>query len=401
MSAWDHRKYGTREDPIRQSDLNQLASSYGCPKSFRFRKEQAAEGIEVERETARGATCIGNATHEAFRLYLGDGEASARILAGELPGEEALQHVIDQQLRRAAAKVVVGEDANEEAVQEAIKRGVSIDWGNDDPAKRRTEAVSMVRGALREVGRRAFEIVLVEESFLAPIDCGDKRYWLTGTIDFAYRPRHDPSGLALVDWKSGEQRLSQTILDHGYQFGIYAHALEHGELGESGYTLGQFPTEIWLGHLRDFIPYAKVTEKTVSRPEEAEFFGVEMGTKVAVPPPGGHPPPKLKKDGTPYKERARKHPVVKIEEASRRGPAFYRANRTPLDVARLKHSVRKIVSMVRMGSMVEFIGEHCDRCPFRMTCLTDGYAVDGEEKKRLEDALKGVDLEGLDDDAAA
>jgi len=382
VSAWDHRKYGTREDPIRQSDLNQLASSYGCPKSFRFRKEEEAQGVEVERDVARGSTCIGNATHEAFRLYLGDDQASARILAGEIPSEAALRHVIDEQLERAAA-------------------GLPVDWGTDDPEKKRAEAVTMVRGALSEISRRACEIVLVEEPFLAPIDVGDKRYWLKGTIDLAYRPRHDPQELVLLDWKSGQQRLSQIVLDHGYQFGIYAHALEHGELGESGYTLGQFPSEIWLGHLRDFIPYEKVTDKTVSRPEEAEFFGVEMGTKISVPPPGGHPPPKRKKDGTPYKERKRKHPVTKIQDASRRGPGFYRANRSPIDVARLKHSVRKIVSMVRMGAMVEFIGEHCDRCPFKTTCLTDGFELQGQDAKHLSDALKGVDFDGIDDDAAA
>jgi len=51
--------------------------------------------------------------------------------------------------------------------------------------------------------------------------------------------------------------------------------------------------------------------------------------------------------------------------------------------------------------MVEFIGEHCDRCPFKTTCLTDGFELQGQDAKHLSDALKGVDFDGIDDDAAA
>ena len=380
MAEWDHRQFGTRADPVRQSDLNQLASSYGCPKSFRFRKEEAASGEAVERDHVRGATALGNSTHGAFEKYLA-GPHTARILAGEVPSDEAVRSIIRQGILEAAGTL-------------------PVEWGKDDPKTKVEEAVVMVRRGLEEVGKRAAEIVVVEEPFVAEIECFGKSYWLKGTIDLAYRPKEDPSGLVLVDWKSGETRLSQIILDHGYQFGIYAHALEHGLFGEAERRIGQFPTEILLGHLRDFLPYTKVTAKTVTRPEEAAFFGVELGTRVELPPAGGFPPPKLKKDGTPYKERERKRPVTRVE-VEQRGPVFYRARRKPADVERLKHSIRKLVSSVRMGAMVEFIGEHCERCPFKLPCLTDGHAVHGDEKRALDSALRGVDLEGVDEDFAA
>lgn len=357
MTRWRHQEYGTEADPIRQSDLNDIASAYGCSRRFQLRKRAEAGQLELtSRQTARGRTCLGTAVHETFRLYL-SGDAGRRILAGELPRADAVLVVLRRELERAAA-------------------GELIEWYGEDPAEMLAEACCMVCGALAAVQIRAAEVVLVEAPFTLAMTSGTGTYHLRGTVDLAYRPRGARRDLVLVDWKSGQQRLPQVILDYGYQIGIYAEALRAGVFypgTEAERRIEQFPDEAYVVHLRDFVPYKRATTKTADRPEEAAFFGVERGAKVKLP------------------------------AGALRGPGWYAAKRTVEDVARLRVSIRQIVSSVRLGCFVEFIDEHCGRCEFRGPCLQDGYALDrtSAEAKELERALRGINVTGLDDEVAA
>ena len=345
---WDCRKYGTESDPIRQSDLAEIAGSYSCSKRLAYRKELEASGQKPERDRANYKGIGGTAVHEAIHTYLTDPRASARILRGELPSDEAIASVICREMERAA-------------------NGLIIDWYGEDPVKWGLDALAMAKGALADVGQRAADIVASEADFLAPIECDDKTYWLRGTMDLVYRSKE--GALVLADWKTGEQRQPQVVIDHGYQLGIYAHALRHGALtrGDKTWTVGQWPDELYIVHLRDHVPYQRATSKTADRAEEAAFWGVQRGEKV------------------------------KLAKGDRRGPAWYSARRTEADVARLKHSIRKIVGGVRLGILYEHIGNHCGKCSFSGACLSDGHAVSGNERKQLESALSGLDLDGLDE----
>lgn len=349
-ARWDHRRYGTREDPIRQSDLADIASAYGCPKRFSYRKRADAAGPDASRarEAISGRAANGTAIHATIASYLDDCRSSTRIFGGELPSRDAVGAMYRRALLAAA-------------------EGRTITWYDSDPSALAEDAVAMVLGALREVPRRAASIVAVEAPFIAKLD----EYWLQGTIDIVYRPRGGaPDAIAFADWKTGQQRMAQILLDHGYQAGIYAHALHSGVLWpDTSRSLEPrtFPSAIHVVHLGDHVPYKKASTKTVSRPEEAEFFGVSIGEKVKT--------------------------VVGQE----RGPAWYASRRTLDDIARLRVSIKNIVSTVRLGRFIEAIDEHCDRCPFRGPCLTDGYAVSGEEARQLEQSLRGVELDGLDD----
>ena len=349
MTRWDHRRYGSASDPIRQSDLADIASAYGCSKRFQMRKQAEAEGRLEVRETISGRMANGTAIHETIRAYLDDCRAWPRIQQGELPSPEAVAQVYARELVTAA-------------------EGKRIEWYGDDLTQIGLDAVAMVRGALRATAERAADIVACEAPFLVELD----EYWLQGTIDLVYRPKSAPDAIAFLDWKTGEQRIAQIILDHGYQTAIYSHAIADGVLFPGtprASSPKMFPAEIHVVHLRDFVPYKKATTKTVERPEECAHFGVSRGTKV------------------------------KLVAGDTRGPGFYRAHRKPEDVARLRVSIRNIVSTVRLGRFVEFLDEHCDRCPFKSACLTDGHAVAGDEKKQLEAALRGVDFDA--DEVAA
>ena len=377
MMGWDHRQYGSAADPIHQSDLNDISSAYGCSKRFQLRKEAEAIGVDPEWETTGAKRCLGTAVHEALRLYL-TGEPGRRVLAGVMPRDEAIDHVVRREFEAA-----VGE--------------LDVRWKNASPEAEFRAAVHMVRGVLRDMAVRASEIALCEAPFRVIVEAGAKEYVLEGTVDLVYRAR-ESGALVLTDWKSGDQKLPQVILDHGYQLGIYSHALAEGTFfpgTEDELRIGQFPDEMYVAHLRDFVPYSKVTEKVIARPEEAAFFGVEIGTKVSVAPAGGRPAPKLRKDGTPYKKRERKTYVVEVDR-DQRGPVWYAARRTEQDIARLKHSLRKLVGGVRLGVLYENISEQCDRCVFKARCLNDGYGVAGDERKALEQMLGEMELDGLD-----
>lgn len=346
---WNHRLYGTASDPVRQSDLGRLASAHSCPKRFAYEKHEQADGVR-ERTSAPWKACIGTATHETLRRVFTN--ATTSVLAGKVPANDQVLAVLNTELERAAD-------------------GLPIDWRGESPANELLEASAMVRGAVREVGQRAARIVLVEAPFKLELERDGKVYHVTGTLDLAYET-HDGK-LVLIDWKTGEQVMPQVILDHGYQFGIYAEALARATFfpGEDRETrIERYPDEIFVGHLRDFVPYKKAGTKKPTRPEQLAKYGINPGSSV------------------------------KYVAGDERGPGWYQARRTEADRARLIHSVHTIVGTVRLGRFVEHIDEGCGFCPHRARCLTDGHAPVGSEAKALEQALAGVTDDGFGDEAA-
>jgi hypothetical protein len=342
--AWDYKRYGSKEDPIRQSDLNEIAGTYGCGARFRYRKVLEAEQQAAD-EVPSSKRSVGTIVHEAIATYLRDDRASARVFGGELPSVDAVALVIRTLAARESADIDAGE---------------------------REAAVHMVRGALAGLVVKAERVQLVEAAFLAEVEAGERSFFISGTVDVVYTPRGKPGQIGLADWKTGETRLHPIILQHGYQFGFYSHALATGEFAigpNATRVVGQHPDEIFAVHLRDHVPYQRAGKKKVERAEDAAFWGVEPGSEA------------------------------KYTAGQERGPAWYRADRTPEQVARLAHSIRTLVGVVRRGGFVESIGEHCMRCPYKARCLNEGYGATGEERDALEKALRG--LTGTDDGLAA
>lgn len=326
MSRWDHRRFGTADDPIRQSALNSLASQNGCPQRFAFERRAEAAGT-LPPERPHWKRVLGTAVHAVIERALGREPMASAVLAGKLPSDTRVHDVLEEELGRAAG-------------------GKAIEWLDANAATEKWAARHMVLGALRSVAERARRIVAVEAPFVVELD----GYHMTGTIDLAIEPREEPGTVALADWKTGERRLAQVVLDHGYQIAIYSHALAEGVLWpgtERETHVGMYPSAAYVAHLRDFVPYIK-------------------GPKTG----------KL------------------------RGPGWYKARRTAEDVARLRVSLRNVVGTVRMGRFVEQIGEQCARCPFRGPCFGAGEHVSADEARQLEIALAGIDLSDVLPDVA-
>lgn len=359
MSWW--QQFGTEAMPIRQSMLNDVASQNGCGKRFFYDVEAELNDAKTPRERAPWKPTLGTAVHKVIERGLTRawpemvsifGPGSTRPAdAGEGWAPLKLRTRLDEVLR---------DELTEASRSKPGEPTRLIDWYDAHPETEIAAGVAMAIGALRTTVERARSIVACEAPFRSQLDVELARgktntYHFAGTIDLIYRRRSD-GAVCIADWKTGARRLEQVLLDFGYQLSVYAHACEHGVLyprppGAEGpqVELEAWPAELHVVHLRDFVPYVK-------KPKTA-------GKKVG----------------------------------DLRGPGWGPSRRTPQDVARLKASLRSVVTTVRMGLRLEMLGEQCKRCAYRGPCLGDGHAPAAGEARELERVLDGVDTSDAED----
>lgn len=382
--AWDYRKFGTATDPIRQSALGAFASQDGCGRRYRYERDAEAAGIERERPTAHWRPTVGTAVHATIERALSREPMVSAVLEGRLPSPQRVDAVLEEELLKAA-------------------EGRPIDWGD---ASRSLEVVTarwMALGALRTVAERAQRIVAVEAPFTVTLE----GYTLGGTIDLAYEPRGAEPGtaIALADWKTGERKPHQVVLDHGYQTGIYSQALTSGVLWpgeERELRVGLHPSQVHVVHLRAFANHERVRAVLAAVRESADT-SKELAIRVARRgwPVSTHAIAGalrvLAEDGLVTKRRAGKDTIWSATDTEREPPSdaiWLESRRRPDDVARLRVSLKTIVGTVRMGRFVEQLGEQCGRCPFRAACLGDGH-VSTDTTAQIERALSGIDVSDL------
>lgn len=397
MAKWDHRKWGKVDDPVHKSQCSTLVGEYACTLQFKFDRDREALG--EDRETIAGNTAMGTAGHETISRVLRSSHARELLWSGKGLEDAWIQKALLEEFHRAT-------------------RDLEVIWyGKSDYQSALEDRVSTITGLLRDVPKHVGKVELVEAGFITQVG----ELWVEGHIDLIYRT---PEGeLALTDWKTGKTRPHQIELDHGFESGFYSAALKNGWLiptdvvaawrhavredapgfpldpsdaaalahatndrsamhaalrgvarrvtrGDSPIPDGvvrfnEFPSVVRLTYLPDYQPYARAGKKAVERPEELEFWGLTEPAQVS------------------------------FKAGQQRGPAWYRIQRTPDDVARLEHMLRGIVGWVRMGKFVPAVGEKCTRCPYRATCLTTGYEQRGETAKELNVALRAFD-DGFD-----
>lgn len=402
---WDHRRWGTLEDPCHKSQLSTLVGEYACTRQFQFDRIRELAG--EERDTCSGKTEMGTAGHETIARALRNEAQRAAILTGRsaITLDQVKRVVLDEFARACGRREVVWYGKHE---QEGIHADVS----------------AMVFGLLQDMHRHVAAVELIEAGFITQL--GD--LWLEGHTDLVYRPREKPEALAFTDWKTGAQRPHQLVLDHGYESGFYSVALERGvflpvevlrrwftlpdaeipldaddvaslraaksersamhaalrgigrrhfiraeSLPEGVVAFHQFPEVIRLTHLADYVPYEKKGAKTVERPEDVAHWSRILDRPVTA------------------------GEKVHYEKGQMRGAAWLHVRRTADGVQRLERLLRGVVGWVRFGRFVEAVGEKCTRCAYKGPCLTSGYELRGDEAKELTAALRGLDLSTLGD----
>lgn len=418
---WHYKAFGSATDPIHKSQLNAIAGDYGCPTRFRFERDELAEraaaaatDLDLERPVS-GYAAAGTAAHETIARALNNPSSRARLLAGGAWSQADVRKVFDLEYEREVG-------------------GRAVTWRHDEqPLDLLTERVIMVTTLLTELHKYVADdgVILVEPAFI--VRRGS--YWLSGHIDLVYRPRADPSAIAIADWKTGATRPDEIELAHGWEAGIYSAAVHDGyflsrsaldvtvadgiwtahavgapahctgvhasryiaerialesalvevaraidakaidgldpRLAGAIESFGLFPWEVYHVQLHDYVPYERAGKKRVSRPDDLRFY-------------------KCGKDAT-----------VRFQRGDRRGPAWLRVQLAAYDLPRLDHRLRQIVGTIRMGRFADRVCEQCKRCPFADQCLTTGYAETGDERRELESTLRalGADAhDGLGDD---
>lgn len=399
---WDHRRWGTLEDPCHKSQLSTLVGEYACTRQFHFDRVRELAG--EERDTCSGKTEMGTAGHETIARALRSPAQREAILAGRSP--ITLDHV----------KRVVSEEFARACGQREV-----IWYGKHEHEGVHADISAMVFGLLHDMHRHVAAVELVEAGFITQL--GD--LYLEGHTDLVYRPREKPEALAFTDWKTGAQRPHQLVLDHGYESGFYSVALERGlflpvevlrdwrasagsvpgldqsdvdglraahsereamhvalraiarrhqagaVLTPRALAFHQFPEVIRLTHLADYVPYEKKGQKAVERKEDLAHWSRVLGRPVTA------------------------GEKVHFEKGQMRGAAWLHVRRSAEDVPRLERLLRAVVGWVRFGKFAEAVGEKCTRCSYKTQCLTSGYELRGDEAKELTAALKGLDLSAL------
>lgn len=350
-TAWDHRKYGSREQPIHKSDYGKALGQFGCLKAFELNRRH-----EFQAATVPARRALGNAIHAVFARALSKPDVRESILHADGKVIFSLQS-ITKVLREELDKEADGREVT-------AKNGETVDGLIEERAV-------MASAVLHSLHTEVKEVLAVEAPFLAPIG---KRYWLGGTIDMLAIDRR--GRLVVYDWKSGKNLPTQWVLDMGPELSFYAHAVRYGVFGpwpshdrnaseqaliadteHEQPTYGQFPDRSCWVHMQNALPYKRASSKKVTRAEDARHFGVEVGD------------------------------TVKTKAGDTRGALYYHANRTDWDRHKLEHTVNQFVRIVRMGAFPERITDDCNRCEVRRVCMNEGHHLRDDEAKQAKRTL--------------
>lgn len=384
LPTWNNRAWGTAKDPIRQSALNAFASQEGCGKRFKYERDAEAQGLDTKRTRAAWKPTLGTAVHATIERALGNKLVCDAVLAHRMPPAERIDSVLADEMSKAAGDL-------------------QVDWHDDNPTNEMRKARWMVIGALRTVAQRVLRVIAVEAPFVVEIG----GYHTSGTIDLIYEPREAPGSVDVADWKTGERRAAQAVLDHGYQVAIYGQAIEHGTLfpgTEREMRLASPVNDVFIVQLREYVSLERMRAahkalsfSSMARPElETELarkgWQLSANSTAAILT-------QLGKHGLATKSRQGKEVFWRatgsLEEARLDKEIWHRSRRAPDDVARLIVSLKNIVGTVRMGRFIERLGEQCSRCQFRMECLNAGHEMAPDAARELNDALSAMDLDGL------
>lgn len=333
--------WGSKENPIRQSDLSSLyGGMFSCQKRFAMSKL-----YPIKAKTAQYKGTLGEITHKAIENFLRFGSI------GEI------SDMVEEWQELHQRKIIFGKDKEDDAIeryQEMLESFINSKF-----------AVS--------IGKR---IVEVERAFLVEIG----GIWVAGTMDLIIKGK-GKGNLVIIDWKTGATVQSQFEMDHGFQTSLYCYALEHGEfylkpehLGrEANYyaayqqtkqknKFGKAPQKFIYAYLKEFIP-AKRASKRKSRHESTKDMADEEGNLV-------------------------------FKAGDLTGPVFYHATPGKKDTDRLLYTLK--VARLYSQNMVfpENISGKCETCVYQDKCLELGSFDYGRQEDMLDMIEElGIELE--------
>jgi len=300
--------WGTQENPIRQSDLqNVFGSVFGCPKNFAMSKLYPSKSDRINFRTACGDILHG-------------------MIAQDISGCPWPREKVADFVKKYPKEIHGAEEGDIEEYQTMLD-------------------LLLANPIYRNIKKRTVE---VERSFM--VESGG--IWIAGSVDLIIKGKTEGS-FVLVDWKTGKGK-SQFEMDNSYQSRIYAYALEHGEF---------FLKPEILDSGRDYHDAWKKTHIKNSysiRPEVIYCYLRDLlpAKRDSV----------RKSDHYSTKTKEGK---VHIAKGEPRGPVWY-STKVPKDMRRLEYSAKVAVALSKMGMWPEYFGNHCKTCLHAARCENMG-----------------------------
>jgi hypothetical protein len=202
------------------------------------------------------------------------------------------------------------------------------------------DVLMMSRGLpllMKSIKERVAEIIAVEAMFTLELVVAGVSYFFSGQIDCFARLKDGRT--CVIDWKTGRNRPFET--NFGYQLGLYALAVQHGQLviGRSIRKLGLVPDCAAHVYVKDFVPYQKGGKKRCDTKALADHFGVEVGS------------------------------YAQYTHGTTRGPGWYFTEDLPRLMRTVPERAAEAIEAYRATGPIRTVGDHCLKCPYIERCL--------------------------------
>jgi hypothetical protein len=348
------QSWGSKENPVRQSDLNQIFGRFSCAKKFALNKIYPPKISRVTQEIV-----IGDVIHKII--------------------EDRLIEVNNPDVKdfRAVDKALF-----DKYVDFYHRANKDIQFQLQEDEENKVEDILISLNNLFSSKQFLYiskRVVESERAFYLKIG----NYFCAGTIDAIIK---DSEGsYTIIDWKTGK-KMSQFEMDHNYQSLIYTLAMHQGEFfhkPEKEYTGDEYYKSYnkWEGSRSK---YDKI--------EKLRFVYVYLkdllpAKRASVREPKYHSDEKLI-DPTDKQ--------VHIKTGDCRGPVFYDAHvDLTKDKSRIEYSIKCALMMAASGIFPECFSADCEKCPQLDHCRSLG---DKELRDTHQQVLDLVEQCGIEPD---
>jgi len=330
-------EWGSKQNPIRQSDLSSLfGGMFGCAKRFALNKIYP---IKKEIESYHGP--MGSVIHKAIENYFAYGSTcSVEMLIGDWEKEN----------------------------------GVFIQMPPGEQSKITNRYSSMMKHFLETdiCSYLKDRVVDIERAFLTEID----GIWVAGTIDLIVNGKSNK--MYVVDFKTGAL-MSQFEMDFGYQTSLYTYAVKHGE-----FFLKPDSMESGNAYYESY----KNTKQKNKYNKTPKMFYCYLEDSVPV---GRKSTRKSKHKST--DKMANENGEITITKGQKHGPIMYESFPRETNWSRLSYSLKTAIAFSRSGIFPESISSNCERCNQKERCLSSG-----ELKGNIQQVLDLMDELGIEPD---
>lgn len=330
--------WGTKENPVRASDLNSLFGSlFRCPKRWALSKLKPRQSSRVNHKLA-----MGEIAHDLIARGFNFQDLS------RLP---MLTDALEEYEKENGCKIDF--ESNREKIIQRYDSMLAYFFDSPNIRSIKTRMIDAERSFMLKIGK----------------------FWVAGTIDAIFKGKEEGKTIA-VDWKTGNP-VSQWEMDNGYQSNIYALAVEKAEFFLK-------PEKMESGH--DYYKSWKNTKQRNQYNIYPSFYFVHLPELI----PASR---KSKRKSRHYSTQAMSDPddMIRVEKGGKRGPVFYEARPSHKNITRLSYTLACAVAFAKIGTFPEVLSSRCETCTYQDDCREMG--IENLDTDKAVAALEELGIE--------